>query len=46
MKHVAKDEEGRIEFLMKNQKRLNGHMSIILKNFQCWSVLEPPGKKY
>ena len=33
MKHVAKDEEVGLEFMMKNQKRLNGHMSMILKTF-------------
>ena len=33
MKHVAKDEEVGLEFLIKNQRRLNGHMSMILKTF-------------
>ena len=33
MKHVAKDEEVGLEFMQKNQRRLNGHMSMILKTF-------------
>ena len=31
VKHVKKDEKVGKEFLMKNQKRLNGHMSMIFK---------------
>ena len=33
MKYVAKDKEVGMEFLMKNQRRLNSHMSMILKTF-------------
>ena len=33
MKHVAKDEAVGLEFMLKNQKRLNGHISMILKTF-------------
>ena len=32
-KHVDKDEEVTMEFLIKNQKKLNGHMSMLLKTF-------------
>ena len=34
-KHVAKDEEVNLEFLLKNQNRLNGHVSMLLKTFNA-----------
>ena len=34
-KHVEKDEEVDLEFLLKNQSRLNGHMSVLLKTFNA-----------
>ena len=34
-KHVAKDEEVSLEFLLKNQSRLNGHVSMLLKTFNA-----------
>ena len=32
-KHTAKDEEVGLEFVMKNETQINGHMSMLLKTF-------------
>ena len=34
-KHVGKDEEVDLDFLLRNQNRLNGHMSMLLKTFNA-----------
>ena len=34
-KYVAKDEEVNLDFLLQNQSRLNGHVSMLLKTFNA-----------
>ena len=34
-KHVSKDEEVGLEFLVNNQRCINGHMSMVLKTFDA-----------
>ena len=36
-KHVSKDEEVGLEFMMTNQRSINGHMSMVLKTFDVGS---------
>ena len=31
--HTNKDQEVTVEFLLKNQRRINGHLSMLLKTF-------------
>ena len=31
--HTSKDREVTVEFLVKNQRRINGHLSMLMKTF-------------